>query len=110
MPAAVLAPVDGTAGVAWGATGGGSAAVVAPAWPPVPAVARAAIDGSSSGMRSPASDALGAGPIAAPTATPMASIAAASAAATRTEGNRGTPGAGAGRGVGVSGVLPILIN
>ena len=61
----------------------------------------AAIAGSSSGMRSPASEVSGAGPIAAPTATPIASIPAASAAATRVEGRRGGPlGSG---GVGVSG-------
>jgi hypothetical protein len=46
-------------------------------------------DGSSSGSReTPASDALGAGPIAAPTATPIPSIPAASAAQMRAEGAR----------------------
>ena len=73
-------------------------------------------------MRSPASEVLGAGPIAAPTATPRASIPAASIAMARGEGRRGGPGArGEGRpggpgelggpgglgagGVGVSGVV-----
>jgi hypothetical protein len=41
------------------------------------------------GMGEPANEALGAGPIAAPTATPMASIPAASAALARSEGRRG---------------------
>jgi len=96
-----LALADVTAGVAWGVTGGGWTVVVALVWAPVPAAARAAIDGSNSGMRSPAREALGAGPIAAPAATPRASIPAASAAVARGEGRRGTPGA---VGVGVSGV------
>jgi hypothetical protein len=41
------------------------------------------------GMGAPANDVLGAGPIAAPTATPMASIPAANAALARSEGRRG---------------------
>jgi hypothetical protein len=54
------------------------------------AVASAAIDGSSMGaMRWLANDALGAGPIAAPTAAPMASMLAANAALTRNEGRHG---------------------
>jgi hypothetical protein len=57
----------------------------------------------STGRLGPARDALGAGPIAAPTATPRASIPAASIAVAREEGRRGGPlGAG---GVGVSGGL-----
>ncbi len=40
-------------------------------------------------MGEPANEALGAGPIAAPTATPMASIPAAKAALARSEGRRG---------------------
>ncbi len=70
----------------------------------LPPPASAAIAGSSSGMRSPASEVSGAGPIAAPTATPSASIPAASAAATRGEGRRGGPLT---VGVGVSGVVGI---
>ncbi len=47
---------------------------------------------SSSGSSDvPASELLGVGPIAAPTTTPIANIAAASAALTRSEGVRGTP-------------------
>jgi len=41
------------------------------------------------GMPWPANDGVGAGPIAAPTATPIASIPAVSAALTRSEGKRG---------------------
>jgi hypothetical protein len=50
----------------------------------------------STGRLGPARDGLGAGPIAAPTTTPKASIPAASIAVTREEGRRGTPEAGRG--------------
>jgi hypothetical protein len=65
------------------------------AWAPEPAAARAAIEGASMGRGEPANEALGAGPIAAPTATPMASIPAASAALARSEGRRGARWRGA---------------
>jgi hypothetical protein len=72
---------------------------------PEPAAVSAAIDDGSMGiMRLPANDALGAGPIAAPTATPIASIPAASAALTRSEGRRGARWVGR---VGVSGGVVI---
>ena len=57
-------------------------------------------------MRSPAIEVLGVGPIAAPTATPRASIPATSTAVARGEGRRGTPEAGV-VGVGVSGGVVI---
>jgi hypothetical protein len=78
------------AGVAVSATGGGwtlAVAVVvlgrAPA--PMPSARSSTGSGKPDG---PAKDVLGAGPMAAPTATPMASIAAARAAITRGEGAR----------------------
>lgn len=55
-------------------------------------------------MRPLANDASGAGPIAAPTAVPSASIAAASMVVVRSDGSRGTPGGVAG-GVGLSGLV-----
>jgi hypothetical protein len=91
--ALVLAPVF-AGGVAWGVTGGGAMAEVL-VWAPEPAVARAAIEGASMGMGEPANEVLGAGPIAAPTATPMASIPAARAALARSEGRRGARWKGA---------------
>jgi hypothetical protein len=98
-PARAVGDVD--AGVVWDVTGGGWTAVVMLGWAPVPAVS-AAIDGSNSGMRSPANEVLGAGPIAAPMATPSASIPAVRTAVARGEGRRGGLGVG---GVGVSGVV-----
>jgi hypothetical protein len=85
--ALVLAPVL-AGGVACGVTGSGAVAEVL-VWAPEPAAARAAIEGASMGMGEPANEVLGAGPIAAPTATPMASIPAARAALARSEGRRG---------------------
>ena len=69
-------------GVACGVTAGGWTAVVLD-------LAPAPLSDGSRGTSWPtAKEALGAGPIAAPTATPIASIAAASAAVTRGEGAR----------------------
>lgn len=82
----VLAPV--LAGVAWGVTGGGCTPAVL-LWPLESAAVSAAMDGSSMGMPWPANDGVGAGPIAAPTATPMASMPAVNAALTLNEGRRG---------------------
>lgn len=73
--------------------GGATGAVLVRA--PEPVAARAAIEGASTGMGEPANEELGAGPIAAPTATPMASIPAASAALARSEGRRGARWKGA---------------
>jgi hypothetical protein len=87
-------------------TGGGATGAVL-AWAPEPAAARATIEGVSMGMGEPSKEALGAGPIAAPTATPMASIPAVRAALVRSEGRRGACLVG---GVGVSGTVAILIN
>jgi hypothetical protein len=78
------------------------------AWTPEPVAARTAILGSSVGaMRWTANEALGAGPIAAPTATPMANIPAASIALERSEGRRGARWVG---GMGVSGMVAMFIN
>jgi hypothetical protein len=96
LPAPVA--VEVTAGVAWSVTGGGWTVVGTLACSPPPA-ASAAIDGSNRGMRSPASEVLGAGPIAAPMATPRASIPAAKAVATRSDGRRGMPEPEGGEGV-----------
>ena len=90
----VLVEVLGAAagGVAWGLTGGGwtgAAAGCAAAW----LCARAASEAISRGRRPLAREACGAGPIAAPTATPITSIVAASAALARVEGRRRALGA-----------------
>jgi hypothetical protein len=80
------------AGVASAVTGGGWTAPVA-----LCAALVAAIRASeliSTGRLELARDELGAGPIAAPTAAPRTSIPAAKAVVTRSEGRRGTPGAG----------------
>ena len=102
LPEPVLADV--TAGVACGVTGGGWTVALL-ALVGAPRLAIAAMELSTSGMRSPASEVSGAGPIAAPTATPIASIPAASAAATRGEGRRGGAGDIGGSGVGMSWVV-----
>jgi hypothetical protein len=79
-PAPALDALAGS-GVGCGVAGGG--------WTAVAGLEPAATSDGSSGVSSPtANDALGAGPIAAPTATPIASIAAASAAVTRGDGAR----------------------
>jgi hypothetical protein len=87
---AALAARDSVGGEGLGRTGGAVAPVgggLVLAWP-----AAAISEGSSSGRRdAPAKEALGAGPIAAPTATPIASIPPASAALMRGEGVRGKP-------------------
>ena len=93
---AVLAGVleAGTADGAWGAAGGWTAAL--PARPLPAPCARAASEASSRGRRwaisagLPAKEASGAGPIAAPTATPRASITVASTALARADGKRST--------------------
>jgi hypothetical protein len=72
------------AGTAGAASGGGAALVAGGG---LAGLAAAISEGSSDGRRETfANEVLGAGPIAAPTATPVASIATASAAATRGEG------------------------
>ena len=85
------------AGVAWGLTGGGCAGAVlacAAAW----LCARAASEAINRGRRPLAREAWGAGPIAAPTATPITSIVAASEALARVEGSRRTRGCACARG------------
>src|SRR5271155_4006671 len=70
-------------GVACGVIAGGCTPAVLACPPPEPAIR----DGSSSGTRAaPANDALGAGPMAAPTATPTPSMSAARAAVMRGDG------------------------
>jgi hypothetical protein len=73
-------------GVASGVTAGGCTDAVAAS--AARAAALLAKDASSSGRLGSAWEGVGAGPIAAPTATPMPSIAAASAAVTRADGAR----------------------
>lgn len=76
------------AGVAVSATGGGGTLAVPVAlWRAAPTPSIRSSTGSGR-PEDPAKEALGAGPIAAPTATPIASITAASAAITRGEGAR----------------------
>ncbi len=87
------------AGVAGEVTAGGWTVVVVLGGAPLPVTPRATIDGSSSGIDSPAnieSAPPTPGPIAAPTATPSASMPAASMAATRVEGRRGASRVGGG--------------
>jgi hypothetical protein len=84
-------------GVASAATGGGWTGATA-----LCAALLAAMRASeliSTGRLGPARDGLGAGPIAAPTATPKASIPVANIAVAREEGRRGTPEAGRGSSV-----------
>lgn len=80
-------------GVASGVTGGGWTAAVVLCAALVAAIR--ASEESSTGRLELASEGLGAGPIAAPTATPRASIPAASMALTRSEGRRSARVAGA---------------
>jgi hypothetical protein len=98
------------AGVAWGLTGGGCTGAVlacAAAW----LCARAASEAINRGSRPLAREAWGAGPIAAPTATPITSIVAASAALARVEGSRRTRGCAcaAGGSPGESGVWGVSV-
>ena len=95
--AALVEPCVPDAGLALGAlvAGGVACGVAAGGWTVLAGLARAPTNDGSRGASWPtAKEALGAGPIAAPTATPSASIAAARAAVTRGDGARkeGTSG------------------